>query len=245
MTVSPNRTMLPPIWVAACDSQRRRNAAVPEDRERRSASSSARGSRPRSVTRPGRRSAWAASRRAAVSAGSPRVDEPGEPPLEVAALEEHVAAAGLAAQADVGAEAIDQPGVAAARVRASEPDDVAEEQREDGLVRHRRVRVSKARVTVGRDEGPGRRRQLEPVDRRDRDDDVGLGRGELGDDPAGAGQRARQLVGRADGRRARTRRRAPRRRPSACAGRAGHDDARSRPGRRRSRSPRRRRCAAR
>ena len=24
MTVSPNRTMLPPIWVAACDSQRRR-----------------------------------------------------------------------------------------------------------------------------------------------------------------------------------------------------------------------------
>ena len=27
MTVSPNRTMLPPIWVAACDSQRRRNPA--------------------------------------------------------------------------------------------------------------------------------------------------------------------------------------------------------------------------
>ena len=25
MTVSPKRTMFPPIWVAACDSQRRRN----------------------------------------------------------------------------------------------------------------------------------------------------------------------------------------------------------------------------
>ena len=28
MTVSPYRTMLPPIWVAACDSQRRRKARL-------------------------------------------------------------------------------------------------------------------------------------------------------------------------------------------------------------------------
>ena len=82
-------------------------------------------------------------------------DEPGQPALEDAPFEQDVAAAGLAAQADVGAEAIDQPGVAAARVGASEPDDIAEEQREDGLVWHRRVRVSKARMTVRRDEASG------------------------------------------------------------------------------------------
>ena len=35
-----------------------------------------------------------------------------------------------AAEADVGAEAVDQPGVAAARMAAPEPDDVAEQQRE-------------------------------------------------------------------------------------------------------------------
>ena len=39
--------------------------------------------------------------------------------------------AGLATQADVGAQAIDQPGVAAARVRPPEAYDVAEEQRKD------------------------------------------------------------------------------------------------------------------
>ena len=239
MTVSPNRTMLPPIWVAACDSQRRRNPPL-----RKTASGPASGGSAvdvAAVTRPGRR---ARRETAAVSAGSPRDTNSTSRRSSVAALEQDVPAAGLAAQADVGAEAIDQPGVAAARVGATEPDDIAEEQREDGLVWHRRVRVSKARVAVGRDEGPGRRRQLQPVDRRDRDDDVRLGRGELGDDAAGSGQRAGQLVRRADGRRARSRRRAARRRPRPRRARRSRRR-RSRPGRRRRRSPRRRRCAAR
>ncbi len=112
---------------------------------------------------------------AAVIAGSPRETNPASRRFEDAALEQDVPAAGLAAEADVGAQAIDEPGVAAARVGASKPDDVAEEQREDGLVWHRRVRVSKARVPVGRDEGAGRGRQLEPVDRCDRDDDASAG----------------------------------------------------------------------
>ena len=64
-----------------------------------------------------------------------------------------MAAAGLAAQADVGAEPIDQPGVAAAGVRTAEADDVAEEQAEDGSVWHRRVRRIKA--GVGREPGRG------------------------------------------------------------------------------------------
>ena len=96
--------------------------------------------------------------------------------------------AGLATQPDVGPKAIDEPCAAAARVGASQPDDVAKEQREDGLVRHRRVSVSKARLAVRRDEGPGRRRQLQPVDWGDRDDDIFLRGGQLGDDPAGPRQ---------------------------------------------------------
>ena len=90
--------------------------------------------------------------------------EPGQPTFEDAALEQHVAPAGLAAQADVGTEAIDEPGAPATRVGASELDDVAEEQREDGLVWHRRVRLSKARLTVRRDECCGSSRAA-PADR--------------------------------------------------------------------------------
>ena len=51
-----------------------------------------------------------------------------------------------------GDVSIDEPRVSAARVGASQPDDVAEEQREDGLVGHRRVRLSKARLAVCRHE---------------------------------------------------------------------------------------------
>ena len=55
MTVRPNRTMLPPIWVAACDSQRRRN-----ERLRKTARAlSPRGRR----RRPGRIGRVASSRR--------------------------------------------------------------------------------------------------------------------------------------------------------------------------------------
>ena len=195
MTVSPKRTMLPPIWVAACDSQRRRNPPLLEDGERTGGGWSGGGRRRRSSRRSGRRSS-ARSRRS--SPASPRLTNSTSRRSRVRPLEQHVPAAALAAQPDVGAEAIDQPGAAATGVRAAEADDVTEEQREDGLVWHRRVRVSKAGSTVRRDERPGGRRQLEPIDRGDRDGDLGLGRGQLGDDPAGPGQRAGQLVRRAD-----------------------------------------------
>ncbi len=105
----------------------------------------------------------------------------------MAPLDEDVTAARPAAQADVRAEAIDQPAVAATRVRATEANDIAE-QEGHGLVSHRRVRVSKARVTMGGDERPGRRGELEAIHRGDRDDHVGLGGGELRDHAAGAGQ---------------------------------------------------------
>ena len=137
MTVSPKRTMLPPIWVAACDSQRRRNAAVAEDREARLvAPASAAGS---AIVAPRNRpsvvgTAGLGGERitAAVSAGSPRSSKPTSRRSR-RRRQQDVAAAGPAAQADVGAEPIDVPGVAAARVGPAQPDDVAEQQREDGL----------------------------------------------------------------------------------------------------------------
>ena len=43
-----------------------------------------------------------------------------------APLEEHVAPAGLAAEPDVGTEAVDEPRVAAARMAAPEAHDVAQ-----------------------------------------------------------------------------------------------------------------------
>ena len=240
--------MLPPIWVAACDSQRRRNAALrktatgaPAGRGRRAAVRLGDGlgrSRGRArAERRQRRASWP-HRRARRTPTSRR--------SSAGRSQQDVPATALAAQPDVGAEPVDQPGVAAARVRAAQPHDVAEEQREHGSVGHRRVRVSKARVAVGRDEVAGR----SPAARCGRcgvtvSDDVGLGRGELGDDPARAGQRAGQLVRR-------------RRSPTSSNGRSSgspstvdlarrpdHDDARHEPDARRRRSPRRRRCAAR
>ena len=78
MTVSPKRTMLPPIWVAAWDSQRRRNGRCGRRRARRR-----RLRRPLlAVSRPPSRAdrssrvAVGAAERAAVSAGSPRVTKP-------------------------------------------------------------------------------------------------------------------------------------------------------------------------
>ena len=192
MTVSPNRTMLPPIWVAACDSQRRRN---PPFRKTARRAPPVVGSARRSVTRPpssgrGRRRDRCRHRRVATdtNSASRRSSAP---------LEEDVAAAGLAAQADVGAEPIDEPGVAAARVGRRR------RRRRRGAARGRAGQASAGQRIKGEaDRGPGRgsrcRRQLEPIDRGDGHDDVRLGRRELGDDPARAGQRACQLVGRAD-----------------------------------------------
>ena len=53
MTVSPYRTMLPPIWVAACDSQRRRNAPLRKTARALSLGRRGLGRRPALVTRPG------------------------------------------------------------------------------------------------------------------------------------------------------------------------------------------------
>jgi hypothetical protein len=53
--------------------------------------------------------------------------------LERRPLEEHMAATGLAPDADVGAEAVDEPRVAPAGVTAPEADEVAEVQLDDGM----------------------------------------------------------------------------------------------------------------
>jgi hypothetical protein len=59
-----------------------------------------------------------------------------EAALESRAFELQVAAACLAAEPDVGAEAVDQPRVAAARLGSAEAQDVAQEQL-DGSAGHR------------------------------------------------------------------------------------------------------------
>ena len=139
------------------EAQERAGSGRPRGRSRSSGALAGRGVAV-AVTRPVRRRACR-RRTAAVIAGSPRSTNPARRRSSDAALEQDVAAAALAAQADVGAEPVDQPGVAAARVGAPEPDDVAEEQREDGSVRHRRVRVSEPRLAVRRDEVAIGRRQ--------------------------------------------------------------------------------------
>lgn len=53
--------------------------------------------------------------------------------LERRPLEEHMAATGLAPDADVGAEAVDEPRVAPAGVTSPEADEVAEVQLDDGM----------------------------------------------------------------------------------------------------------------
>jgi hypothetical protein len=63
-------------------------------------------------------------------------DEAGEPALEGRSFEQQVAAAGLAAEPDVSAEAVDEPRVAAARMSTAEAQDVAQVQL-DGSAGHR------------------------------------------------------------------------------------------------------------
>ena len=62
--------------------------------------------------------------------GVTAADEACEAALESRAFEQQVAAACLAAEPDVGAEAVDQPRVAAAWMRAAEAQDVAQVQLE-------------------------------------------------------------------------------------------------------------------
>ena len=223
MTVSPNSTMLPPIWVAACDSQRRRNAGCGRRRGRLPvASARSAGGRPRLDGTPAR------SRRpvgrgpcgpasspatAAVIAGSPRSTNSARRRSSVGALEQDVAAAGPAAQADVGARA----GRRATCRRRTGGVAGAGRRRRGAASRTGRSgtagRVSEARTTVSRDERRGRRRQLDAVDRRHRR------RSRRAASPASWAmmppeprQRAGQLVRRADRVERRTGRRAPARR---------------------------------
>jgi hypothetical protein len=60
-------------------------------------------------------------------------DEPREASLEGRTLHQDVSAAGLAAEADVGTQAVHQPRLAAAGVRLPQADDVAEEELEHGV----------------------------------------------------------------------------------------------------------------
>ena len=53
--------------------------------------------------------------------------------LERRPLEQHVASTRLAAEPDIRPKAVDEPGVAPARVATPEADDVAEVQRDDGM----------------------------------------------------------------------------------------------------------------
>jgi hypothetical protein len=92
------------------------------------------------VRGPRRRSrGGAAGRRWFRRSGQGRItalDEFDEAPFELSTRKEHVAPAAEAAKADVGTEPIDQPCVRAARMAPAKPDDVAQEQRENGRVRH-------------------------------------------------------------------------------------------------------------
>ena len=59
--------------------------------------------------------------------------------LKRATLQQDVAATGLAAQSDVGAQTIDEPPIAAARVGPPQTDQIAKKQREDRLCGHERA----------------------------------------------------------------------------------------------------------
>ena len=128
-------TMLPPICVNAWLSQSSRNGRLRKT-SRTLASSGVVGSRGIQDARAGPRqrhvghAGWGPT--AALRAGSPRLTKLGEAALEGGALEQQVAAAGLAAEPDVGAEAVDQPRVAAARMGAAEAQDVAQVQLDGG-----------------------------------------------------------------------------------------------------------------
>ena len=64
------------------------------------------------------------------------LDEVHEPAFQGGPLQEHVAGARPAAQADVRAEAVHEPRVAATRMGTPQAHDVAEQQAEDGAGRH-------------------------------------------------------------------------------------------------------------
>jgi hypothetical protein len=72
----------------------------------------------------------------AADGGITTADEGRDPSFEGRALDEDVTSTGLAAEPDVGAEAVDEPRVATAGMGTAEAQDVAEEQL-DGCAGHR------------------------------------------------------------------------------------------------------------
>ena len=178
MTVSPKRTMLPPIWVAACDSQRRRNRRC--GRPRAGLPPPARGSSPRP------------SRGRAVGRG-----RDGGGHGRVAARHERRRAGARARAARGGRGGRTSGSAGRCRRRAGRP--ATCRRRTDAARRSRTTSPSRSVRTgwsvIGRS-GYQRRGcpwagtservvagELEAVDRGDRDLDVGLGRRELGDEP--------------------------------------------------------------
>ena len=160
MTVRPYRTMLPPIWVAACADQRRRNAELRKTAAALGASAS------RTVFGG---PMFAGFAHGAVTGGE-RVDrggqgriavrdEPGEASLDRGPRQEHMTTAGLAAQAEVGSKAVHEPRVAAAWVRPAQANDVAEQERRARGVGHRAGQGIKGGV----DHGSGRDRARSPA----------------------------------------------------------------------------------
>ena len=243
-------TMFPPIWVAAWASQRSRNG-----RFRKTSSappSAAAGRRVAGGAVPPRpsRGARAGGPTAALRAGSPRRHEPDQPALEGPPLDEDVPAAVSAAQPDVGAEPVDEPVVAAARMGAPEPDDVAEVAASSGGPRPSSGRGyqndsergwpwsgTRSRVEAGRVIGSSSAATSTAASGFVAASWAMIPPARVSDPTSVSGRADRPDRERVAERRSRRRRASPATPPI--------DRARRRPGRPRSRSPRRRRCGAR
>ena len=169
MTVRPNSTMLPPIWVAACDSQRRRNealrktASAPSDSVvlwRRRPDRSGVDRLPGSGHRPSSAAGSGRPRDRGVEGRVTALHELDEAPFERRPLQQHVPATRLAAQPDIRSEPVHEPGIAPARVAPAKPQDVAEQQGQDGSDRHggQAIRAAVGRAP-GRVHGPSRARR--------------------------------------------------------------------------------------
>ena len=133
MTVRPKMTMLPPICVNAWASQSSRNGRLRKTSSAPPSSSSPVSPFGAAVASSG----WDVTGRrgptAAVDRGVTALHELDDAAFEGGPLDQHVAVAGRAAEADVGAQPVDEPGVAAAGVASLEPDHVAQQQREHGM----------------------------------------------------------------------------------------------------------------
>ena len=256
MTVSPNSTMLPPIWVAAWDSHRRRNAGIAEDGER-----TLRLVRPGARSRP-RRRRWAPRPRsralvrpaaaagvdrptAAVSAGSPRSTKAANRRSRVG-RSMRTCRPQVRQRSPISAPRRSTSHVSPPHgwVRRSRSD-VAEQQVQDGSGRHggQAIRAAGDRDSA-RGPGPsrGRRPGRAGVTSTMTSGCVAASWAMM---PAGSRQRPGELVGGADRATARTGR--PSGTPSTVTapGGADRDHPRDQPDGVDARSPRRRRCAAR